>query len=217
MRFATAFAQICHHVGAPQPPAQPLPEALVGLRHLAAIDGLVSVHEVGEFGHQLGVGLGGPHRVVEGVPVGGHVDHARRDRRTRHVLAQITGDLSLLREDLVPDASPAMRAAGGYAPAQIEAAKELAFETLKRFRDGGNAPVDDLSDAHLRALLASLPQTLVIATHDLGMVRDLDPRVVVIDGGRVVADGSATEILADDELLVSHGLEPLPHGSETHA
>ena len=73
-------------------------------------------------------------------------------------------------------------------------------------------PTTSLAPAARRSLidlLARLPQTLVIATHDLGMVRDLDPRVVVIDGGRVVADGPAVEILQDGELLRAHGLEPV--------
>ena len=73
-------------------------------------------------------------------------------------------------------------------------------------------PTTSLAPAARRSLidlLARLPQTLVIATHDLGMVRDLDPRVVVIDGGRVVADGPAVEILEDGELLRAHGLEPV--------
>ena len=56
--------------------------------------------------------------------------------------------------------------------------------------------------------MRELPQTQVVATHDLAMVRDLTPRVVVLDVGRVVADGPAAEILGDAELLRAHGLEP---------
>ena len=73
-------------------------------------------------------------------------------------------------------------------------------------------PTTSLAPAARRALLellARLPQTLVTATHDLGMVRDLDPRVVALDGGRVVADGPAVEILENGELLRAHGLEPV--------
>jgi cobalt/nickel transport system ATP-binding protein len=48
---------------------------------------------------------------------------------------------------------------------------------------------------------------MICATHDMHMVADVFPRTVVIDGGRVVADGPTREILADEELLEAHGLK----------
>lgn len=48
--------------------------------------------------------------------------------------------------------------------------------------------------------------TLLVATHDLALVKDVLERTVVFDGGRVVADGPTTEILRDRELLERHGL-----------
>jgi cobalt/nickel transport system ATP-binding protein len=56
-------------------------------------------------------------------------------------------------------------------------------------------------------LLRELPQTIVAATHDMRLVRDLFPRTVVLDEGRVVADGPTEAILADAPLLEKHGLE----------
>ena len=56
-------------------------------------------------------------------------------------------------------------------------------------------------------LLDSLPQTMLVATHDLRMVRELFARTVVLDGGRVVADGATADILTDAPLLAAHGLE----------
>ncbi len=56
-------------------------------------------------------------------------------------------------------------------------------------------------------LLRALPQTMLVATHDLPMVRELFPRTVVLDGGCVVADGATADILADAPLLAAHGLE----------
>jgi cobalt transport protein ATP-binding subunit len=59
-------------------------------------------------------------------------------------------------------------------------------------------------------LLRELPQTMVVATHDMRLVAELLPRIVVLDKGRVVADGPTTEILVDERLLKAHGLER-PH------
>jgi len=56
-------------------------------------------------------------------------------------------------------------------------------------------------------LLRSLSQTMLVATHDLNLVRELLPRTVVLDGGRVVADGATTDILTDAPLRAAHGLE----------
>jgi cobalt/nickel transport system ATP-binding protein len=57
-------------------------------------------------------------------------------------------------------------------------------------------------------LLRELPQTMLIATHDMRLVADLLPRMIVIDAGSVVADGATDEIMHQAELLLKHGLEP---------
>jgi cobalt/nickel transport system ATP-binding protein len=56
-------------------------------------------------------------------------------------------------------------------------------------------------------LLRELPQTMIVSTHDIPMVRDLFPRTVVMDEGQVVADGDTQIILSDTALLAAHGLE----------
>ena len=56
-------------------------------------------------------------------------------------------------------------------------------------------------------LLAELPQTMLVSTHDLRMVGELLPRTVVLDHGRVVADGPTARLLADSAFLAEHGLE----------
>lgn len=55
--------------------------------------------------------------------------------------------------------------------------------------------------------VCDLPGTLLLATHDLEMVLDCCPRVIVLDGGKVVADGPTAELLADEQLMTTHGLE----------
>jgi cobalt/nickel transport system ATP-binding protein len=58
--------------------------------------------------------------------------------------------------------------------------------------------------------VCDLPGTLLIATHDLDLVLDCCPRTIVLDAGRVAADGPTAELLANRELMDTHGLE-VPH------
>jgi cobalt/nickel transport system ATP-binding protein len=55
--------------------------------------------------------------------------------------------------------------------------------------------------------LRDLPITMLVSTHDMSMVKELFPRTVVMDEGRIVADGKTTDILSDGPLLEAHGLE----------
>ena len=60
--------------------------------------------------------------------------------------------------------------------------------------------------AVIRALSA-LPCAKLIATHDLDFVFDACTRVLLMDDGRIVADGRPDELLRDRTLLERHGLE----------
>jgi cobalt/nickel transport system ATP-binding protein len=54
--------------------------------------------------------------------------------------------------------------------------------------------------------LKELDITKIIASHDLDLVACLCDRVVILDEGKIIADGKAGQILADKELLKTHGL-----------
>jgi cobalt/nickel transport system ATP-binding protein len=73
--------------------------------------------------------------------------------------------------------------------------------------DEPTANLDPRGRREFIALLQSLPGTKLIATHDLDFVLDVCPRVLVLDGGQLVADGPARTILADDTIVTTHGLE----------
>jgi cobalt/nickel transport system ATP-binding protein len=66
-------------------------------------------------------------------------------------------------------------------------------------------------DSELEAMRMSsfhdLTITMLISTHDMRMVQELFPRSIVMDDGRIVADGMTKEILEDEEFLNEHGLE----------
>jgi len=71
-------------------------------------------------------------------------------------------------------------------------------------------PTSDLDPRARRRFIeqtATLPQARLIASHDLEMILDLCPRVLVLDQGRIVADGPAIEILGDASQIEPHGLE----------
>ena len=69
------------------------------------------------------------------------------------------------------------------------------------------ARLDPRSRRRLIHLLAGFQHTKLIASHDLDLVLELCDRVLVLDGGQVVADGSTRQILRDQVLLEAHGLE----------
>ena len=73
--------------------------------------------------------------------------------------------------------------------------------------DEPTAGLDPRARRKLIHLLQDLPQTMIVSTHDIPLVRDLLPRTVVMDSGAVVADGETQAILSDGALLTAHGLD----------
>ncbi len=73
--------------------------------------------------------------------------------------------------------------------------------------DEPSAGLDPRARRSLINLLREMELTMLVSTHDMRMVAELFPRTVVMDGGRIVADGLTKEILEDESLLQSHGLE----------
>ena len=76
--------------------------------------------------------------------------------------------------------------------------------------DEPSSNLDPRGRRRLIELLRSFEHTKIIATHDLELVVEVCPRVIVLDGGAVVAEGPAEQVLADEPLMLAHGLET-PH------
>jgi energy-coupling factor transporter ATP-binding protein EcfA2 len=73
--------------------------------------------------------------------------------------------------------------------------------------DEPTAGLDPRARRELIQLLQTLPQTLMIATHDLELVEQLTERMVIMNGGRIVKDGLSRQLLKEDSLLLEHGLK----------
>jgi cobalt/nickel transport system ATP-binding protein len=73
--------------------------------------------------------------------------------------------------------------------------------------DEPSAGLDPRARRTLINLLRDLPITMLVSTHDMKLVQELFPRTIVVDEGRVVADGLTMDILEDESLLMAHGLE----------
>ncbi|MEP9395478.1 ABC transporter ATP-binding protein [Gordonia sp. VNQ95] len=82
--------------------------------------------------------------------------------------------------------------------------------------DEPSANLDPVARRDLADTLLRLRTTMLVVTHDLLYAAQLCDRAVVIDAGRVVADGPVDDILADEALLAAHRLE-LPWGFDIDA
>ena len=90
---------------------------------------------------------------------------------------------------------------------RIAIATVLSMDPSVLVFDEPSAGLDPRGRRELIGLLRGLPQTLLVSTHDMRLVAEVFPRVVVMDAGLIVADGPTAAILADDALLEAHGLE----------
>ena len=90
---------------------------------------------------------------------------------------------------------------------RVAIATVLAMEPAVLALDEPSSGLDPRSRRALIRLLCELPQAMLVATHDMHLVRDLLPRTVILDAGLVVADRPTSEILRDMHLLEEHGLE----------
>jgi cobalt/nickel transport system ATP-binding protein len=86
----------------------------------------------------------------------------------------------------------------------------LACDARLLILDEPTSDLDPRGRRELKALLRDLPVTQLIATHDLELVVEICPRVIVLDHGIVVSEGQTTDILSDESLMLQHGLEK-PH------
>ena len=91
---------------------------------------------------------------------------------------------------------------------RVALATILSMEPQILLLDEPSAGLDPRARRELISLLAGFNgRTLFVSTHDMRLARDLCQRVIVLDGGRVAADGAADAVLYDAALMERHGLE----------
>lgn len=90
---------------------------------------------------------------------------------------------------------------------RVAIAGVLAMQPEILILDEPTSNLDPASRRELSDILRSLDITQLIVTHDLPYALELCPRSIVLDEGRVVADGRTRELLSDEPLMKSHRLE----------
>jgi cobalt/nickel transport system ATP-binding protein len=73
--------------------------------------------------------------------------------------------------------------------------------------DEPSSGLDPRARRNLINQLRTMSQTILVSTHDMRLVAELFPRMVIMDEGFIVADGPTGALLDDEALLEAHGLE----------
>jgi cobalt/nickel transport system ATP-binding protein len=97
----------------------------------------------------------------------------------------------------------------------VSIAGVLAMRPELLLYDEPSASLDIRSRRRLIRLLQSSDETILVASHDLELVLEVCERVILIDEGRIFADGESREIMGDKQLMEAHGQEK-PHSLIPH-
>lgn len=120
------------------------------------------------------------------------------EKRTLHALERV-GALSLRDK-------PAYKMSGGEKKL-VSIATILSMFPDIIIMDEPSAALDPRNRRNLIRLLNTFDNLKIIASHDLDFIMDTCDRVILFHQGSVIADGTAGEILQNQDLLEKHGLE----------
>jgi cobalt/nickel transport system ATP-binding protein len=90
---------------------------------------------------------------------------------------------------------------------RVSLAAVLAMEPAILGMDEPTSNLDPRNRHHLIEVVSGLNATMIIATHDLELVLDVCSRTVLMDHGKIWAEGETRTMLSDAELMGKHGLE----------
>ncbi|HEY3001565.1 MAG TPA: ABC transporter ATP-binding protein [Kribbellaceae bacterium] len=94
---------------------------------------------------------------------------------------------------------------------RVAVATVLAMRPDVLVLDEPSSNLDPASRRELADILTGLDVTLLMITHDLPYALQLCERSLLMDAGRIVADGNTRDLLGDADLMTAHRLE-LPYG-----
>jgi len=160
------------------------------------------VHQNPRDGLRMGVSAGG--NVGERLMAIGERHYGQIRKQAGHWLEQVEIDLS--RIDHMPETF------SGGMQQRVQIARNLVTRPRLMFMDEPTGGLDVSVQARLLDLLRRLVDELnlsaIVVTHDLGVVRLLAHRLMVMQGGRVVEHGLTDQVLDDpqhpySQLLVS--------------
>ena len=82
----------------------------------------------------------------------------------------------------------------------------LSMQVKLLLLDEPGANLDGRSRRRLIEILDGRSEAMLLATHDLPLIRRLCSRVILMDEGLVIADRTTADLLADTAILSAHGL-----------
>lgn len=83
----------------------------------------------------------------------------------------------------------------------------LSMEPEVILLDEPSIALDPRNRRNLIEILNEMPETKIIASHDLDMILDTCEKTILLAGGEIIRQGDTKEILQDKELLETYGLE----------
>lgn len=118
--------------------------------------------------------------------------------------ARVRAALSLLGIEYLKERTPLKLSGGEKRLAALAAV--IAMEPEVLLFDEPTAFLDPRARRNLIKILNGLPQTKLIATHDLAFAEAVASRAIVLRKGTVFADGPSHDILRSERLLEESGL-----------
>ena len=137
------------------------------------------------------------------------------------VLRRVNDMLAFMSLEALRDRPP-YRLSGGEKK-RVALASVLVLDPEIVLLDEPTAALDPRSQGQVIDLIQQwkgTAKTIITATHQLDILEDIADRVIMLDGGRVLADGTPAQILAQEELLLQANLihaHRHTHGGVTHS
>ncbi len=122
---------------------------------------------------------------------------------------RVTWALNLLGLAQYRKTSPFMLSGGERK--RVALASVLAWNPKKLILDEPTIGQDYQQKERLRQFIVQMKnqqKTTIIVTHDVEFVAECNPRVLLMRGGRIVADGEAENVLTNPEILVKASIVP---------